>query len=67
MADVTHLSRGGYVALDRNGRPAKHWSGRNEAVKVLRQFVNTYQPSHLSQDEATDVVENMLRAYLNEL
>jgi len=55
------------LTLDATGRPTRHWSGRNEAVKVLRQFVNTYQPQHLSQDEATDVVESILRAYLNDL
>ena len=46
--------------------PRRHWAGRCEAVKVLRECINQTQPVHLTADEATEIAEAMLQAYLAE-
>lgn len=62
MADVRPLPA---IPVERNGLPRRHWAGRVEAAKVLREHFNVGE-SWLTPDEATDITEAMLRAYLNE-
>jgi len=54
------------IQVDARGLPRRHWAGRTEAVKVLRQLFTAIEHGHLSQDEATDWVEDILQAYLKE-
>jgi hypothetical protein len=55
-----------WLTLDKDGRPDKHWAGRTQATKVLRNWINNTTISYINEHEATDIVEDMLQAYLDE-
>ena len=66
MTDPVSIDDSRMLILDRTGRPTRHWAGRTQAVKVLRGWVCAEQPHYVSQDEATEIVEDILQAYLDE-
>lgn len=58
----THVTLG----LDDNGLPIGHHAARDIAARTLRDWVNDLPSSvyHLNQDDAEDVCNVMLAAYL---
>jgi hypothetical protein len=52
------------IPLDTTGKPFRHWSGRTQTAKVIQQFINDHKPVHLTENEATDVAEMAIQAYL---
>ena len=62
MSTELHVS----IPLTKHGLPLRHWAGRTEAVKHLRTWVSTYTNGYLSDNDATDLMEELLRIYLQE-
>ena len=48
------------------GLPVHHWSGRVQAAKALKAYIDATKQGYISYDEATDVAEDILRAYLEQ-
>ena len=47
--------------------PPRYWSGRVAATKILRDYVNYHcKWGYVTQDQATDIAEEMLQAFLME-
>lgn len=63
MDNVLHMPG---IPVDKHGLPHKHWAGRTKAARWLREFINEHTPTHLTENEATDATEEMLREYLRE-
>ena len=62
MSTELHVS----IPLTKHGLPLRHWAGRTKAAQHLRNHINQWTPAHLSDDEATDLMEELLRIYLQE-
>jgi hypothetical protein len=55
------------LSLNSHGVPARHWAGRTEAAKVLREWAASLPGMiYLNQDDATDLAEQIIRVYLQE-
>jgi hypothetical protein len=60
------LNRDRTIVIGSDGKPFRHWSGRVQMAKVLRQWVNDHTTLHLNTDEATELAEVAIEAYLKE-
>ena len=62
MSTDLHVS----IPLTKHGLPLRHWAGRTKATQHLRNWVNQFTAGHLSDHEATDLMEDLLQIYLHE-